>query len=156
MSLTLDLLDIHFGMNLFFHVQKMFFPTGFFFFFCLGLSQRLPLRGRWCSSGFFQEPTTVPTAAGGGLSPGASTRETQLCRCSRKPGTSILPPGPHPESLFKRNETGSPCWGTLRRPWSCVLGQSGSGSWAYPCSSTSQAGGEARSIRDARRRREGS
>ena len=66
---------------------------------------------------------------------------------------------PHPESFSKRNETGSPCWGTLRRPWPCAckaLGQSGSGSWAYPCSSTSQAGGEARSIQDARRRRKGS
>lgn len=36
-----------------------------------------------------------------------------------------------------------------------ALGQSGSGSWAYPCSSTSQAAGEARSIQDAKRRRKG-
>lgn len=39
--------------------------------FCFEPSLGLPLKGRWCSSGFLQGPTTVPPAAGGGRPAGS-------------------------------------------------------------------------------------
>lgn len=104
-------------------------------------------------------PGTHHSLAGGRWRPLSRSLQTRATArwVSLQPRDFYTLARPHPESLTKRNETGSPCWGTLRRPWSVLkaLGQSGSGSWAYLCSSTSQAAGEVRFIQDVKRRRKG-
>lgn len=99
-------------------------------------------------------PGTHHSLAGGRWRPLSRSLQTRATArwVSLQPRDFYTLARPHPESLTKRNETGSPCWGTLRRPWSVLkaLGQSGSGSWAYLCSSTSQAAGEVRFIQDAK------
>lgn len=80
--------------------------------FCFEPSLGLPQRGRWCSSGFLQKPITIPPAAGGGIFPGASCRrETLSGWVSLQPRDFYKPARPHPESLSKRNKTGSAGWG---------------------------------------------
>lgn len=86
-------------------------PTGR----CLRLSLGLPLRGRWCLSGFFHEPTIVPRpAAVGGPSQEASrggvpTRKGTARRASPQSRDLSTPARPHPEKLVlkKKKETGS-------------------------------------------------
>lgn len=119
-------------------------PTGR----CLRLSLGLPLRGRWCLSGFFHEPTIVPRpAAVGGPSQEASrggvpTRKGTARRASPQSRDLSTPARPHPEKLvLKKKKRNRKCGrgGGLRGGLGRVLqalGQGGGSSWTSPCSFT--------------------